>query len=178
MSKPIDPPQYPSAGQAQCGRYPVEFGLEVNMDSGSREEILSILKSASEMTIATIRPDGYPQATAVSYVSDGLVIYFGCAAESQKAQNIACNDKVSLTVTLPYFSWEDIRGLSMGGRARPVTDPNEINRVSELMLRKFPQILQYALAGKKGVFLVRIMPEVISVLDYRKGFGHTDLVKL
>ena len=50
--------------------------------------------------------------------------------------------------------------------------------MSELMLRKFPQILRYALAGKKGVFLVRITPEVISVLDYRKGFGHTDLVKI
>jgi hypothetical protein len=80
--------------------------------------------------------------------------------------------------SLPYFNWEEIRGLSIGGRAVPVTDPKEINRVSELMLRKFPQILQYALAGKKGVFLVRITPEVISVLDYRKGFGHTDLVKL
>jgi hypothetical protein len=66
----------------------------------------------------------------------------------------------------------------MGGTAKPVTDLNEINRVSELMLRKFPQILQYALAGKKGLFLVRITPEVISVLDYRKGFGHTDLVTL
>jgi hypothetical protein len=148
------------------------------MDPALREEILSILKGASDMTVATIRPDGYPQATTVSYVSDGLTMYFGCGAESQKAQNIAYNNKVSLTVTPPYFNWEEIRGLSMGGRAKPVTDPNEINRVSELLLRKFPQILQYALAGKKGVFLVRITPEVISVLDYRKGFGHTDLVTL
>jgi Pyridoxamine 5'-phosphate oxidase len=148
------------------------------MDPALREEILSVLKGASDMTIATIRPDGYPQATTVSYVSDGLTIYFGCAAESQKAQNIAYNNKVSLTVTLPYFNWEEIRGLSMGGRASPVTDTNEITRVSELLLRKFPQILKYALAGKKGVFLVRITPEVISVLDYRKGFGHTDLVTL
>jgi len=76
------------------------------------------------------------------------------------------------------MSWEEIRGLSMGGTAKPVIDLNEINRVSELMLRKFPQILQYALAGKKGLFLVRITAEVISVLDYRKGFGHTDLVAL
>jgi general stress protein 26 len=148
------------------------------MEDALREEILSVLKGASDMTIATIRPDGYPQATTVSYVSDGLTIYFGCAAESQKAQNIAYNNKISLTVTLPYFSWEGIRGLSMGGTAEPVTDLNEINRVSELMLRKFPQILQYALAGKKGLFLVRITPEVISVLDYRKGFGHTELVTL
>ena len=148
------------------------------MDPGLREEILSVLKDASDMTIATIRPDGYPQATTVSYVSDGLTIYFGCAAESQKAQNIAYSDKVSLTVTLPYFNWEEIRGLSIGGTAMPVTDPNEINRVSELMLRKFPQILRYALAGKKDLFLVRVTPEVVSLLDYRKGFGHTDLVKL
>jgi len=147
------------------------------MDPGLREEILSILKRAGEMTIATIRSDGYPQATTVNYVSDGLIIYFGCAAESQKARNIAFNDRVSLSITLPSFNWEEIRGLSMGGRASPVTDAAEISRVSELMLRKFPQILRYALAGKKGVYLVRITPEVISVLDYRKGFGHTDLVK-
>src|SRR5215471_12176377 len=51
---------------------------EVKMDSGLRQEILSILKAAGEMTIATVRPDGYPQATTVNYVSDGLVIYFGC----------------------------------------------------------------------------------------------------
>ena len=148
------------------------------MDSGLRQEILSILKAAGEMTVATVRADGYPQATTVNYVSDGLVIYFGCAAESQKVRNIASNEKVSLTVTPPHLNWDDIRGLSIGGRAAPVTDAQEINRVSELMLRKFPQILQYALAGKKGVFLVRIAPEVISVLDYRKGFGHTDLVKI
>jgi hypothetical protein len=148
------------------------------MEPALREEILSVLKGASDMTIATIRPDGYPQATTVSYVSDGLTMYFGCAAESQKAQNIAYNNKVSLTVTLPYFNWEEIRGLSMGGTAEPVTDPVEIKRVSELLLRKFPQILRYALAGKKGVFLVRITPEVISILDYRKEFGHTDLVRL
>lgn len=148
------------------------------MNPGLREEILSILRGAVEMTVATIRPDGYPQATTVNYVSDDLIIYFGCAADSQKASNIASNDKVSLALTLPSFNWEEIRGLSIGGRAAPVTDPKEVNRVSELMLRKFPQILRYVLTGKKGVFLIRVTPEVISVLDYRKGFGHTDHVKL
>src|SRR5215470_12591780 len=98
-----------------------EQPMPKQMDPGLREEILSILKGAGDMTIATIRPDGYPQATTVSYVNDGLVIYFGCAAESQKARNLALNDKVSLTVTLPYFNWEEIRGLSLGGRAAPVT---------------------------------------------------------
>jgi nitroimidazol reductase NimA-like FMN-containing flavoprotein (pyridoxamine 5'-phosphate oxidase superfamily) len=80
------------------------------VDPGLRQEILSILEGANDMTIATTREDGYPQATTVNYVSDGLAIYFGCAAEPQKAINIARSDKVSLTVNLPYSSWEEMRG--------------------------------------------------------------------
>jgi nitroimidazol reductase NimA-like FMN-containing flavoprotein (pyridoxamine 5'-phosphate oxidase superfamily) len=55
------------------------------MDPRLKQEILSILDEANDMTIATVRKDGYPQATTVSYINDGLKIYFGCAANSQKA---------------------------------------------------------------------------------------------
>src|SRR5436190_23354359 len=97
------------------------------MGPGLKQEILSILDDANDTTIATVREDGYPQATTVSYVNDGLNIYFGCAANSQKAKNLALDSKVSLTVNLPYTSWNDIRGLSIGGRAQRVTDPQELN---------------------------------------------------
>ena len=148
------------------------------MDPGLKKEILSILDDANDMTIATVREDGYPQATTVSYVDDGLTIYFGCAASSQKAGNLARNSKVSLTVNLPYTSWNDIRGLSIGGRAERVTDPQEVNQASQLMFQRFPQIARYAPAELEDIVLFRVNPEVISVLDYRKGFGHSDLVKL
>jgi general stress protein 26 len=95
------------------------------MDPALEQEIISILDDANDMTIATVREDGYPQATTVSYVNDGLAIYFGCAAESQKAKNIARSAKVSLTVNLPYASWNEIRGLSIGGKAEAVTDPGD-----------------------------------------------------
>ena len=124
----------------------------------------------------TVRDDGYPQATTVSYVNDGLTIYFGCAAVAQKAKNIARCAKVSLTVNLPYASWEEIRGLSAGGKAARVTNTKEIDRVGQLMFRKFPKIASYAPTDVKELAVFRIKPEVISVLDYRKGFGHTDLV--
>ena len=52
------------------------------MDPELSQEIISILDDANDMTIATVREDGYPQATTVSYVNDGLKIYFGCAAAS------------------------------------------------------------------------------------------------
>jgi nitroimidazol reductase NimA-like FMN-containing flavoprotein (pyridoxamine 5'-phosphate oxidase superfamily) len=62
-------------------------------------EIIAILSLANDLTIATVREDGYPQATTVSYVNDGLTIYFGCAAQSQKAKNIGQSAKISITST-------------------------------------------------------------------------------
>jgi nitroimidazol reductase NimA-like FMN-containing flavoprotein (pyridoxamine 5'-phosphate oxidase superfamily) len=147
------------------------------MDPRLKQEILSILDDANDMTIATVRKDGYPQATTVSYVNDGFKIYFGCSANSQKAKNLACDSKISLAVNLPHTSWSDVRGLSIGGRAERVTD-QEVGQASQLMFEKFPQIARYAPAELEDIVLFRVTPEVISVLDYRKGFGHTDLVKL
>lgn len=147
------------------------------MNPALRDEILSILGGANDMTLATVRADGYPQATTVSYTNDGLTLYFGCAGDSQKARNLSLNDKVSLTINLPYANWGEIRGLSMGGRANRISDPREMEQAGQFLVRKFPEgIAEYASDGMEGVALFRVRPEVISVLDYRKGFGHTDLV--
>ena len=100
------------------------------------------------------------------------------AAGSQKAKNLARDGRVSLTVNLPYTSWNDIRALSIGGRAERVTDPQEVAEASQLMFERFPQIARYAPAELEDIVLFRVTPKVISVLDYRKGFDHSDLVKL
>jgi nitroimidazol reductase NimA-like FMN-containing flavoprotein (pyridoxamine 5'-phosphate oxidase superfamily) len=149
------------------------------MDSGIREEILSILDRANDMTIATVRQDGYPQATTVSYANEGLDIYFGCSEDSQKSWNISRNSKVSLTINLPYANWGEIRGVSVGGRATQVNDPREAERAAQLLARKFPEgVAEYASEGLPGIVFFQVTPEVMSVLDYRKGFGHTDLVRI
>ncbi len=148
------------------------------MDRALETTISKLLASENDMTIATVREDGYPQATTVSYVSDGLKIYFGCDAGSQKARNIARSNKVSLAIDAPYASWEEIKGLSIGGTAERVTEKQELNRVVRLMHAKFPQINEYATDADAGLAVFRITPQVISVLDYTKGFGHTELVTL
>jgi len=146
------------------------------MDSAVHEKIVAILSGANDMTIATVRPDGYPQATTVGFVNDGAKIYFGTSADSQKARNIALCDKVSLTVALPYNRWEEIQALSMGGRAARVADPKEMARVGRLILKKFPQGADFGPNEADSIAIFSITPEVVSVLDYRKGFGHTELV--
>ncbi len=148
------------------------------MDTAIRTAILDILSRQTDMTIATVRSDGYPQATTVSFVNDDLLLYFGCGPLSQKAKNIARNDKVSVTVTPPYTDWNSIRGLSLGGRACLITDAGEITRLSGLFFNRFPFVVQYAPQDRSELALIMIRPEVISILDYRKGFGHADQIDL
>ena len=42
------------------------------MDKEIRKKILALLDQHRIMTIATLRPDGWPQATTVGYVNEGL----------------------------------------------------------------------------------------------------------
>jgi nitroimidazol reductase NimA-like FMN-containing flavoprotein (pyridoxamine 5'-phosphate oxidase superfamily) len=83
------------------------------MTPDQRSAVLEIVEHAQDLTLATLRPDGWPQATTVSFVADGLTLYFGCDAQSQKAQNLARDARVSATLNLPYASWDQIRGLSL-----------------------------------------------------------------
>lgn len=144
------------------------------MTPEQRSDVVAILDGARDLTIATLRDDGYPHATTVSFVHDGLSIYFGCDRQSQKARNIAQHDKVALAMELPYDDWEHIRGLSLGGRARMVANRNEIHRVGELMAARFPTFRDYLTQeAAQRMAVIRVEPRVISLLDYRQGFGHT-----
>jgi hypothetical protein len=128
------------------------------------------------MTLATVRADGYPQATTVTFVNEGLKIVFGCREHSQKAANLARNRKVSATINLPFETWSEIRGLSIGGLARRVSDKKEADRLSRLLLQRSPDAGEFASYGIVGVAIFTIEAKVITMLDYRKGVGHSTLV--
>jgi nitroimidazol reductase NimA-like FMN-containing flavoprotein (pyridoxamine 5'-phosphate oxidase superfamily) len=148
------------------------------MDNAIRQKILALLDQHRVMTVATLRPDGWPQATTVGYVNDGLTLYFLCGLDSQKAANIARDDRVSLTIGDDASQIMEITGLSMAARAKAVTNRAEAEKVLGLLPSKYPE--QVALPGPmpkpEEVRIFRVTPTVISVLDYTKGFGHTDLV--
>jgi general stress protein 26 len=155
----------------------LDYHGDAHMTPEQNTAALEVLDQARDITVATLREDGYPQATTVSFVHNGLTIYFGCGAGSQKARNIRRCDKVSLTVDLPYRSWGEIRGLSLGGRAHIVDDPGEIKWVFKAMVERFPQLAELAGGSDLGeMAVVRVEPEVISLLDYRRGFGYSEVV--
>jgi hypothetical protein len=51
-------------------------------------------ESASPHAATPVREDGFPQATTVGDVNDGLTIYVRCGADSQKARNVRRSAKV------------------------------------------------------------------------------------
>lgn len=136
--------------------------------------IHAILAEAKDMSLATVGPKGSPHATVVSFASSGLRLYFGCAPDSRKAQNLGAGGPVAATITLPYRDWSQIRGLSLTGHARRLEDMAEIGAASLLFADKFPEVAQYATISSQPVRLYEIEPERISVLDYTRGFGHTE----
>jgi nitroimidazol reductase NimA-like FMN-containing flavoprotein (pyridoxamine 5'-phosphate oxidase superfamily) len=136
------------------------------MDDTPKSKILEILDQHRLMTIATNRPDGWPQATTVGYVNDGLTIYFLCSPQSQKAANLARDSRVSLTIDHD----------TSDPTAQPVTDPIEAAKATNLLGTRYPEYMSLPMPKPEEIAGYRVLPKVISVLDYSKGFGHSDLV--
>jgi nitroimidazol reductase NimA-like FMN-containing flavoprotein (pyridoxamine 5'-phosphate oxidase superfamily) len=148
------------------------------MDETIKRQILGILDGHRDMSLATVRPDGWPQATTVGYANEGMTLYFLCGLDSQKAHNLAHDARVSLTIDDKGGEVMQITGLSMAARADRITDPAEGARVIDLLMARYPEQKALNLPPPKpqDVALYKLTPVVISVIDYSKGFAHTDLV--
>ncbi len=151
------------------------------MDDILKSKILELSNEHRLMTVATNRPDGWPQATTVGYVNDGLTIYFLCSPQGQKAANLARDSRISLTIDHDVSDPMAITGLSMAAQAQPVTDPTEVARALNLMKllqTRYPEYAAFPMPQPEEIAVYRVLPKVVSVLDYAKGFGHTDLVSV
>jgi general stress protein 26 len=146
------------------------------MKNTLKQLIVGLLGEHRIMTIATNRPDGWPQATFVRYANDGLVLYSFIARNGQKYANIRGDPRVSIAIGKDYPQPLSIKALSMAARALVIEDSSEVDRAAALLLHRYPEYRVMPRPNPAEVPLIRITPEVISVLDYSKGFGHTDVV--
>src|SRR5579859_5711448 len=140
--------------------------LRAQMDEEIRRKILAILDQHRIMTVATLRPDGWPQATTVGYANEGLTLYFLCGLDSQKAANLAWDDRVSLTIDHDTPQVMEITGLSIAARAQAVFDRAESEKALRLLMQKYPEQTSMSLPMPKvsDVRIFRVTPVVISVL--------------
>jgi nitroimidazol reductase NimA-like FMN-containing flavoprotein (pyridoxamine 5'-phosphate oxidase superfamily) len=143
-----------------------------------KRRIVELLDQHRIMTVATNRDDGWPQATMVGYANDGLIIYCFVARDGQKFANIERDPRVSLAIAKDYPQPLQIKGLSIAARALVVADQAEIDHARGILLRRYPEYKVMPAPDPLAVPMLRITPEIVSILDYSKGFGHTDLVRV
>jgi nitroimidazol reductase NimA-like FMN-containing flavoprotein (pyridoxamine 5'-phosphate oxidase superfamily) len=141
-----------------------------------KDKAIAILEQNRLMAIATLRPDGWPQATMVSYANEDILIYFIISRHSQKFTNIERDDRVSCVVGRDFHDPSTIKALSIAARATEVKDPKQRERAVKLLLERHPglQKLERPAPGHSAV--MRANPALITILDYSKGFGHADLL--
>lgn len=149
------------------------------MDSALRAQILDLIQAGSTLVLATLRKDGWPQATTVAYANTGLTMYFATGADAQKVRNIRHCPNVSLTIDQGKLDWSALQGLSMAAVAHVIDSPSERQQAARLLKKKFPALADFGdPEHQSGWALLRLEPKVVSLIDYTKGFGHTVLVPI
>lgn len=141
-----------------------------------KDKAIEILDDNGLMGIATVRPDGWPQTTMVSYANEDILVYFIISRTSQKFANIERDNRVSIVIGRDFHDPTAIKALSIAARASEVTDPKQRERAVKLLLERHPGLRKLERPEPGHSAIMRANPEIITILDYSKGFGHADLL--
>jgi len=137
---------------------------------------LEILDAHRIMTVATVRPDGWPQATIVGYANEGLTLYFLIYRDSQKFANIAADSRIAIAVGDEPHSLREIKAVYAGCEVAEVTDVAERGHAWDLLAERHPNLTDLAPPQRSEVATMVAQCRYLSVLDYSKGIGHTEAV--
>lgn len=137
---------------------------------------VELLNQYRLMTIATLRPDGWPQATMVNYANDGLLLYFIISRQSQKYANIDRDSRVSIVVGRDFDDPSEIKALSIAANASEVRDPVQRQEAVNLVIKRHPALAKFGGPDLAHSAIMRAYCSIVTILDYSKGFGHADLL--
>jgi nitroimidazol reductase NimA-like FMN-containing flavoprotein (pyridoxamine 5'-phosphate oxidase superfamily) len=140
------------------------------------QKAVDILAQHRLMAIATLRPDGWPQATMVSYANEGLLLYFIVSRASQKYANIERDSRVSIVVGRDVEDPAQIKALSIAANASEVRDPKQRERAVDLILERHQALAKLGRPNPDHSAVMRAYCSIVTILDYSKGFGHADLL--
>ncbi|HLO21695.1 MAG TPA: pyridoxamine 5'-phosphate oxidase family protein [Sphingomicrobium sp.] len=141
-----------------------------------KDKAIQILEEHRLMAISTIRADGWPQNTMVGFAHEEILIYFVISRQSQKFANIDRDNRVSLVIGRDFHDPATIRALSIAARADEVRDAKQRERAIDLLLERHPGLRRLERPTIDHSAVMRANPEIITILDYSKGFGHADLL--
>lgn len=136
-----------------------------------KEEIFEILKKGEYGIFSTISQNGYPYGLPVNYVYTNGSIYFHCAVEGHKLDNIKNNDKVSFCVVGPTQILPDkfstkYESVIVFGRAIEVSGDEKNRALLELINKYSPDYIEqgkeYIQKKNKDSKVIKIKTEHIT----------------
>lgn len=130
--------------------------------------IADLLDRERLMTLACNRPDGWPQATTVGYLNEGLTLYFIIARTSQKFINLQADPRASVAIRFESGGQGDGVGVSMAGRVVEVVDPAAVERINRLVAERYPDVHVYC-PSSHAVAVMQFRPTVISPVGVAHG---------
>ena len=141
-------------------------------DRAAEAEAIRILDSHRIMSVATNRPDGWPQNTIVGYANLGLLIYFVVFRSSQKLANIQADRRIAIAVGQEPDGLNELQAVYAGANSAEVTDEVEKAQAWKLLAERHPNLAGLDLPSPEGAAVMRAECKYLSVLDYRIKFGH------
>lgn len=111
------------------------------------DEVIEVLKNNEYGILSTVDENGYPYGVPISYVYTNDSIYFHCALEGYKLDNIKKNDKVSFcvvgkTCVLPDKFSTKYESVIIFGRAKEVFDSEKDSVLLEILNKYSPDFIE------------------------------------
>lgn len=110
-------------------------------------EARQILQAGEYGILSTVSADGQPYGVPVSYAYTGEVIYFHCAVEGHKLENLSSNNRVSFCVVgqtqvLPDKFATNYESVIVFGKAFEVVDDEKQAGLVELLKKYSPDFME------------------------------------
>lgn len=137
-----------------------------------KERVEELIKTTEYGVLSTVGEDGYPYAIPVNYAYINGNIYFHCAREGHKLDNISFNNKVSFTL-VPYSKVlsekfdSEYESVVIFGKAEEVFDKEKIDGLLGLVCKYSPE---YVESGKAYIDRAQDKVRIMKIsFDYVTG---------
>jgi PPOX class probable F420-dependent enzyme len=138
----------------------------------SDDEMRAFLEAGRDLQVASINADGTPHLVTMWYVVRDGEIAFWTYAKSQKVVNLRRDPRLTVLVAAGEV-YEQLKGVSISGRAELVEDPDDVMRYGEAVYERYWGPLNdtaregvRAMGSKRVVIVVK--PERVMSWDHSK----------
>ncbi len=142
-----------------------------------RRRVADYLAQHTTLTLATVGPDGLPQAAPLFYASDAhLNLIFLSSPDSRHSRNLAHNPAAAAAIYDEVWEWRAIRGVQLEGRVERLEGEARAEALA-LYRAKYPFIAELGQQVEESM-LYRLRPRWLRIIDNSLYFGWREEMEL